>query len=73
MNGGKFFEGLLFGALAGAALTLLMAPQSGKDTQASIKQRVDFVMDEGKRAAAERRAELEAQFAQARQSTHPVI
>jgi gas vesicle protein len=68
MDAGKFFEGLLLGALTGAAVTLLTAPQSGEATKGAIQQRVKLVMDEGKRAAAERRAELEAQFAQARQS-----
>jgi gas vesicle protein len=68
MDAGKFFEGLLLGALTGAAVTLLTAPQSGEATKNAIQQRVKLVMDEGKRAAADRRAELEAQFAQARQS-----
>ncbi len=71
MHAGKFFEGLLLGALTGAAVTLLTAPQSGEATKSSIQDRVKLVMDEGKRAAAERRAELEAQFAQARQPQHP--
>lgn len=71
MHAGKFFEGLLLGALTGAAVTLLTAPQSGEVTQASIQERVKLVMDEGKRAAAERRAELESQFAQARQPQRP--
>ncbi len=71
MHAGKFFEGLLLGALTGAAVTLLTAPQSGEATKSSIQERVKLVMDEGKRAAAERRAELEAQFAQARQTPRP--
>lgn len=73
MHAGKFFEGLLLGALAGAAVTLLTAPQSGDATQTSIQDRIKLVMDEGKRAAAERRAELEAQFAQARQPQSPTV
>jgi gas vesicle protein len=72
MHAGKFLEGLLMGALTGAGMTLLMAPQSGKDTRNSIQQRVNLVIEEGKRAAAEQRAELESQFAQARQSTRPI-
>jgi gas vesicle protein len=68
MDVGKFFAGLLLGALAGAATTVLTTPQSGEATQNAIKDRVKLVMDEGKRAAAERRAELEAQFEQARQT-----
>jgi gas vesicle protein len=72
MDAGKFFEGFLWGALVGAAVTLLTTPQSGEATQEAIRQRVKLVIDEGKRAAAERRAELEAEFAQARQSP-PIV
>ena len=72
MDAGKFFEGFMLGALLGAAVTLLTTPQSGEMTQEAIRQRVKLVMDEGKRAAAERRAELEAEFAQARQ-TPPTV
>lgn len=73
MNAGKFLEGLLLGVLTGAAASMLMAPKSGKDTQETIKQRVNLVIDEGKRAAAERRAELESQFAQSRQPVRPTL
>lgn len=73
MSVGKFLEGLVLGALTGAALTSLMAPKSGQDMQETIKQRVQMVIDEGRRASAERRAELESQFAQARQSDRPIL
>jgi gas vesicle protein len=73
MNIGKFLEGLVLGALTGAAVALFMAPQSGKDMQDTIRQRINMVIDEGKRASAERRAELESQFAQARQPERPII
>lgn len=68
---GKFLEGLILGALTGAAVVLFTAPQSGSQTQETIRQRVNQVLEEGRRAAAERRAELEAQFAQARQTLPP--
>lgn len=71
MDGGKFFEGVIIGAVIGAAVALFMAPQSGKETQGGIKDRVNLVLDEGKRAAAERRAELEAQLAQSRSTPRP--
>ena len=72
MDGGKLFQGFILGALVGAAVSLLMAPQSGPQTQDTIKGRVNTVLDEGKRAAAERRAELEAQLAQSR-TARPVV
>jgi gas vesicle protein len=68
MDAGRFFEGFLLGALIGAGITLLSTPQSGEATKGAIRQRVRLVIDEGKRAAAERRAELEAEFAMARQT-----
>ena len=73
MNAGKFLEGLVLGALTGAAVALFMAPESGKDMQGTIKRRINMVIDEGKRASAERRAELESQFAQARQPDRPIL
>ena len=36
---GYFFVGLLVGGLAGAAASLLMAPQSGKETRVQIQQK----------------------------------
>jgi len=70
---GKFLEGLVLGALTGAAIVLFTAPQSGSQTQETIRQRLNMVIEEGRHAAAERRAELEAQFAQARQSLPPAV
>jgi gas vesicle protein len=67
MNPLKFLEGLLLGVITGAAVGMLLAPKSGQDLQNDLRERANLVMEEGRRAAAERRAELEAQFAQARQ------
>ncbi len=38
-EGGAFFAGLVIGGLVGAALSLLLAPQSGEETRAQIKDR----------------------------------
>jgi gas vesicle protein len=67
----RFLFGVLLGALVGAALGILLAPQAGDETQAAIRQRLDAVIEDGRRAAAERRAELEAQFAEAKQVARP--
>jgi gas vesicle protein len=61
-----FLTGLLLGALVGGTAAMLLAPRRGADTQALLRERVDEVIEEGRRAAAERRAELEAQFAEAK-------
>lgn len=67
----SFLSGFVFGALMGALAAALMTPQPGDDLQAQIRERLAAVAAEGRRAAAERRAELEAQFAQARQFQKP--
>ena len=67
MNPGKFVEGLLLGIGTGIAAGLLLAPKPGQEVQSDVRDRLSLVLDEGRRAAAERRAELESQFAQARQ------
>lgn len=64
-----FFSGLFFGAVFGAALALLLAPDAGTATKKRLMDRFNSVLEEGRRAAAERRAELEAQFAQAKRYT----
>ena len=67
-----FVGGLLLGAAIGGAVGLLLAPQSGSDLQKKIFERTQMVIEEGRRAAADRLAELEAQFAQSKQIIRPV-
>jgi gas vesicle protein len=38
---GEFFKGFLFGGLIGAALAILYAPQSGKETREEIGKKAD--------------------------------
>jgi gas vesicle protein len=64
----KLGAGIFLGLLVGAAAVLLLTPQSGADLKSCIQDRFEQVMAEGRRAAAERRAELEAQFAAAKQT-----
>jgi gas vesicle protein len=66
-----FLGGLILGAACGAAIGLLLTPLSGEDLKQKARERAALVLEEGRRAAAERRAELEAQFAQAKQVTRP--
>jgi gas vesicle protein len=67
----SFLGGFVMGAVFGAASAALLAPQSGTELQMVIRERIDQVIQEGQRAAAERRAELEAQFAQSKQFQRP--
>jgi|APHig6443717497_1056834.scaffolds.fasta_scaffold1284860_1 gas vesicle protein len=64
-----FLGGFLLGAAVAGAVGLLLAPQSGADLQRSLRERANLMVEEGRRAAADRRAELEAQFAQSKQIT----
>ncbi|MGQ9904852.1 MAG: YtxH domain-containing protein [Anaerolineae bacterium] len=69
MSGNKFFSfvsGILVGGLIGAAVSLLTAAKPGKETLAEIKREIDSVLEEGRRAAAARRAELERQLSEMR-------
>ena len=58
----SFLVGLVIGATVGAAVAILLAPYSGSELQERARTRVQELVDEGKRAAATRRAELEAQL-----------
>ena len=67
-----FLGGFLLGAAIGGVVGLLLAPQSGSELQQQFRERAELVIEEGQRAAADRRAELEAQFAQSKQIIRPV-
>lgn len=54
--------GMLAGAAVGAAAALMFAPYSGKEMQSRIRIRAQGLINEGKQAAAVRRAELQAQL-----------
>ncbi|MFP3853242.1 MAG: YtxH domain-containing protein [Anaerolineales bacterium] len=48
---GNFVSGILVGGLVGAAVAILMAPQSGEKTIAELKNRTDEIRSELERAA----------------------
>ena len=60
----NFVFGFVLGALVGAAIAMLLAPEAGEATRGQIQLRVQEIIDEGKRAAVERRTELESQLEQ---------
>jgi gas vesicle protein len=63
----QFLTGLLLGALVGAGLVLLLAPQSGDDTRQIIRERVETIRAEGEEAAAAKRLELKTRFEELKQ------
>lgn len=62
----RFLMGFLIGMILGAAAVLLITPKSGSDIQQDVRSRFDDIVAEGRKAAALRRAELEARLADLR-------
>lgn len=59
----NFIAGFLGGVVLGAVAVLLTTPQSGSQLQTAVRNRFDNIVEEGRRAANERRAELEEKLA----------
>jgi gas vesicle protein len=68
----SFFIGLFSGAIVGVAIALLLAPSSGSELQNRVRTRAEELIEEGKRAAAARRIELEAQLEAFKRGAAPV-
>lgn len=58
----SFLIGAFSGAIVGAVVAILLAPSSGQELQEQMRARVQGLIEEGRRAAAARRAELETQL-----------
>ena len=63
----NFVAGATLGALVGATAALLLAPISGEEMQAQIKDQIEQIQIEVKTAASERRTELEEQLSTLRE------
>jgi gas vesicle protein len=61
-KGFSFLVGLFAGALVGGIVGILLAPYSGPELQQQVRTRLQGLIEEGKRAAAARRAELQSQL-----------
>jgi gas vesicle protein len=59
----RFMEGFLLGALIGVVVAILLTPFSGDELRLRMREEADRIQGEVKRAASERRAELEEQLA----------
>ncbi|MCH7663981.1 MAG: YtxH domain-containing protein [Chloroflexi bacterium] len=62
----SFLMGTILGALAGAALAILLTPQSGDDLRGGMRERVLNLKNELTSAASSRKNELERQLANLR-------
>ena len=58
----SFIGGLLSGAIVGAAVVILLAPQSGADTRQRIVAKYEEIVDAGRRAILERRQSLRGEY-----------
>jgi gas vesicle protein len=64
---GSFLAGFLIGGLIGAATALLMAPQSGEETRALIRDKSIELRDQAVETAEEARQRAEAAAAEAKE------
>ncbi len=58
-NFGAFFSGFLFGSLVGAAVALLLAPQSGDETLSAIREKGIELKDQFDQTATDARKKAE--------------
>ena len=65
-SSGGFVVGLLIGGAAGAAAALLMAPQSGKETRAQIKQQAVEVEHKAEKVIADVRVKAKDEMTKGR-------
>ncbi|MFN2144025.1 MAG: YtxH domain-containing protein [Anaerolineales bacterium] len=65
----SFFIGTVMGALVGATLALLLAPESGETLRGQIQERFIALQEELAQAAADRRVELEEYLSSLRESS----
>lgn len=61
-GGAEFFAGLVIGGLVGAALALLLAPQSGEETRAQIRDKSLEFKDRAEEGVLEARQRAEKQL-----------
>jgi len=66
-----FMVGVIMGAMVGSTLAVLLAPASGEDLRNQLQERIARLQEEIRKAAAERRTELEEQLATLRAPQKP--
>jgi gas vesicle protein len=72
-GGGEFFAGLVIGGLVGAGIALLMAPQSGEETRAQIRDAGVELKDRANETMAEAREKAEAITADSRRRAEEIM
>lgn len=57
-----FLAGAMCGAIVGAVAVLLLTPQSGRELREQAQQRYNEMLEEGRKAAEQRRQEILNEF-----------
>jgi gas vesicle protein len=65
----RFMEGLLVGAAIGGTATILLSPWGGHELRELLKDRLAYIIAEGRLAADAKRLEMEEEFARMRRPT----
>lgn len=63
-----FLTGAILGALVGAAAAMLLTPASGEELQTQTRDWLDTLFTDARRAADEKRSELEEQLSRLKQA-----
>ena len=66
-----FMMGAMIGGLVGATVAMLLAPSSGNEMRGQLQDRAERLREEIRKAAADRRLELEEQLAVLRAPQKP--
>jgi gas vesicle protein len=72
-GGGEFFAGLVIGGMVGAAMALLMAPQSGEATRSQIRSASLEIKDRAAVTMLEAREKADAIKADARRRAEDIV
>lgn len=72
-GGGEFFAGLVIGGLIGAALSLLLAPQSGEETRAQLREKGLDLQHTASESLADSRGKADYIIADARAKAEKIL
>ncbi|MBX7214866.1 MAG: YtxH domain-containing protein [Thermoflexales bacterium] len=62
----SFLSGAVAGGILGVAAVVMLTPLSGEEVREKLRKEIKAIVDEGKRAANAKQAELERQLADLR-------
>ena len=72
-SGLEFFAGFVIGGLVGAAVALILAPQSGEETRAQIREKSIELKDRAGELAVEARQRAEELSAETRKKVEEIV